>query len=113
MKINEAGVLRKLPTGLELDLVKVDQDALKRGLAARRRVLFLCGLVLVVLLVGLVTAKLSEALTIAITIAVASLCVVYATMTLSAALNRQMDVLGALVVHYAERRNPSDGGKAV
>ncbi len=95
---------RKLPPGLERTMEREVLASLKRGKAVRRRVVVWPALGLVALLVALAALEISGHFVIAVTIATASLYVIWAIMSVSASLNAQFDQLVEVILYYAENK---------
>ncbi len=93
----------KMPEDLDAELVRSLTDSLERGKGARTRAIagsiFVLGPSLTILALNI---GLSEGFYIAVTIAAATLCIVWAIMSMSASLNAQFDLLTKMVWYYAE-----------
>ena len=95
----------ELPPQFETDLASEGIESLKRGRAVRRIHILLHGLILGALLAALAALEISDGFVIAVTVAGSSLCVIYAMMSVSAALSVQLDVLDKIIVYYGERED--------
>lgn len=89
--------------GLEMKVLKEGPESLKRGKAVRRNVTLLCTLVLAALIACIEIFWVFDMLSLAIVIAVASLSICYAIMSMSASINAQMDMQTLALVHYVEK----------
>ncbi len=93
----------KLPEELNAELSQSLTESMERGKGARLRAIagsiFVLGpsVTIIALNIGL-----SESFYIAVTIAAATLCIVWAIMSMSASLNAQFDVLTKIIWYYAE-----------
>lgn len=95
---------RKIPPGLEREIEREVLASLERGKAVRRRVVMWPALGLVALLVALAAFDISDQFVIAVTVAIASLYVIWAVMSVSASLNAQFDQLMEVILYYAESK---------
>jgi hypothetical protein len=86
-------------------LEKAAIESVQNGRAVRRLNVFLCALFLTLVLGLLMFFGASGILVIAVTAAAASLCVVWALMSVSASINAHLDCLAAMVVYYGERKS--------
>lgn len=96
-----------LPPELERELAIETVKSLKRGRAVRRLDVMLPGLVLAALLAVLAVSGISDGFVIAVTVATASLCAIWAMMSVSASLNAQFDFLTTMILYYAENERPA------
>ena len=96
-------MIRKLPPRLETELVEETVESIQRGRAVRFKVVLYPALLQGAMLVALALfVGVSETLVLAVVVAVSSLCVIWAIMSLSASLNAQFDLLTPIIVHYGE-----------
>lgn len=94
----------ELPPELEKRIVTEGAASLERGRAVRRNVVVQPALVLAVLLASQAAVfGISDSFIIAVMIAAASLCVIWAVMSVSASLNAQFDLLMTVLTYYGER----------
>jgi hypothetical protein len=83
----------KLPPELEERALAVDLESLARGRSVRRTHMLQEGLVLAAVLVIFGASGISDGRLIAIVVVAASLCIIWAIMSVSASLHRQLDPL--------------------
>jgi len=94
-------MLKKLTSELEEDIFTECMESLERGKSVQRKNVVNSALILSLLLVILALMDdVSGSLVIAITVAVSSLCIIWAVMSMSASINAQFDILTKLFVHY-------------
>ena len=98
-------MLRKLPPEFQREIVTEELASRERGMTVRRLAVVLTALVLAALLAALAVFGISDGFVIAVTVAAASLCVIWAMMSVSASLNAQFDVLTIIIAYYAEREH--------
>ena len=82
-----------LPRGLQEEIDAEVMASLQRGLAVRRRNVAWSGLILAGALLVLVVSSPSNAIAISVMLAVSTLCIIWALMSMSASLNAQCDGL--------------------
>ena len=96
---------RELPPGLKREIAREVLASLERGKAVRRRVVLWSVFGLVALLVALAALEISGHFVIAVTVATASIYIIWAIMSLSASLNAQSDALMEVILYYAESKS--------
>ena len=91
-----------LPRDLQEEIDAEVMASLERGLAVRRRNVAWSGLFLAGSLLVLAVSSPSSAIVVAVMLAVSTLCIIWALMSMSASLNAQFDGLVILLKFYAE-----------
>ena len=94
--------MANIPLDLEQELTEEISASIERGKAIRRRGIVWTVLGLVALLITLNALDISDHMVVAVTVAAASLYLIWAIYSVSASLNAQFDSLTKVVAYYAE-----------
>ena len=92
-----------IPAELQKRLDDEITKSIDRGRTVRRFTVLLCTLFLAAISIVVVVLGASGVLLIAVTVAAANLCVVWALMSVSASFNAHVDGLATILVYYGER----------
>ncbi len=98
----------KITAELERELKDSIQQSLRKGKAARWTNVVRCALVLVGVLAVLVMFGVPHVIVVAVMVAVANLCVVWALLNVSASLHTQLDSLTTMISYYVERERADE-----